>query len=390
MQSSTPRDLNPSLDAAQQEAMVAGHTEFTLSMYKQFAAHAPGENFIYSAHSISSALAMTYAGARGQTKAQMAQALHFIDDERALHAGFNHLDLELLSRPENAPMKLRVVNTLFGQVGHRFEQDYLDLLAANYGAGLSLLNFREEAPFALGEINNWVEDMTEGKIKKLLNADTVNETTRLVLVNAIYLNAPWKFKFKSDGTERFQTPSGAVDAPMMVATNSYGYRKVEGLEVVSLPYEGDEMEMVLLAPPAGTFSDFEGQLTTARIAELTKELPTPREVNLRMPSFEMTFELSLKERLKELGMVDAFGGADFSGIDGTKELVIQDVRHKAFIKVDERGTEAAAATGVGVGIVSIPQIIPVTIDRPFVFLIRDRPTGAVLFSGRVLDPTQED
>jgi len=388
------RQTNPNVPAADQAQLVEGNTAFALDLYAKLSSE-PG-NVFYSPHSISTALAMTYAGARGTTETQMADALEFRLPQSQLHPAFNWLDLELESRGQGAsgadgqPFRLRVANALFAQTGYHFESAFLDTLALNYGAGVNLLDFVEETEPSRDKINAWVDEATEGRIDELIPQGVLTPATVLVLTNAVYFNASWATPFEEDQTtdEPFTTPNGTVTARMMHNSAELTYAQGSGYQAVALPYDGDELDMVVVVPDAGTLGAFEASLDAAKLDEVFTGLSSA-QVQLGLPKFETRFKTSLVEHMKALGMIDAFSGeADLSGMDGTRSLFIQDILHEAFVKVNEAGTEAAAATAVVVGRTSVPpQQVTLTVDRPFLFFIRDRATGAVVFAGRIVDPT---
>ena len=393
--SDVQRVLSPVVPASEGEELVAGSNEFAFDLYRALATE--DGNLFYSPYSISLALAMTYAGARGETEQEMADTLHFTLPQDRLHPAFNGLDLELASRGQGAEgtdeegFRLNIANAIWGQEGYSFLERFLDTLAENYGAGLRIVDFEREAEKARVTINDWVADETEGKIRDLIPPGVIDDLTRLVLTNAIYFNAAWLSPFQEPNTEDgpFHTLDGReVQVPMMSQLASFGYAEGEGYQAVELPYDGEALSMVVLLPDAGEFEAFEGRLNADLFSSLAEDL-TRRQVVLTMPRFKYESTFSLSDALKELGMPTAFTEfADFSGMNGEGGLYIQDVLHKAFVSVDEKGTEAAAATAVVVGTTSAPSPdVELTIDRPFVFLIRDIQTGAVLFAGRVLDPT---
>jgi serpin B len=372
-----------------------GNSAFAFDLYQ--ALREENGNLFYSPYSIFLALAMTYAGARGETEGQMADTLHFILPQDRLHPAFNALDLELARRGEGAQGKdsegfrLNIVNAIWGQDGYKFLPEFLDLLAENYGAGLRLLDFAKAPEESRVTINDWVSDQTEGRIKDLIPQGLIDTLTRLVLTNAIYFNAAWSKPFEErltdDGTFHL-LDGGEVTVPMMRQTASFGYAEGEGYQAVELPYDGRELSMVILPPEAGGFEAFEGSMTAERVDAILKGL-TYGEVALTMPKFEIESDFSLAQVLAAMGMPDAFSrAADFSGMDGTLKLFIRDVVHKAFVSVDEAGTEAAAATAVIIAEKAMPAPpVEVTVDRPFVFLIRDIKTGTILFVGRVVNPS---
>jgi serpin B len=270
---------------------------------------------------------------------------------------------------------------------------YLDNLAVNYGAGLRVLDFQKSPDPSRVTINNWVSDNTAGKIKDLLPQGSITNFTRLVLTNAIYFKAAWQNPFDKARTQNgtFNLLSGStVTVPVMKNQESFGYAESDGYQAVELPYDGNQLSMVVLLPGSGKFTNFESSLTAAQLSSILGNLKS-NEVNLTMPKFQFDTTLGLKQSLSGLGMTDAFNPttADFSGIDGKKDLYISDVLHKAFVAVDEAGTEAAAASAVIISTTSMPvNIADVTMDRPFIFLIRDIPTGTILFMGRVMNPAK--
>ncbi|MCE9574881.1 MAG: serpin family protein [Deltaproteobacteria bacterium] len=394
--SSAARNAAPSTDDI--PALVAGTTAFTADVYRLTSA--TQGNLFLSPHSISTALAMTWAGARSTTASQLASALHFpaIDDAR-VHAAFNALDLALASRAQAAtsgtrPFRLVTANSIWGQTGKAFEPAFLDTLAENYGTGLRVLDFVADPDGARGIINGWVDDRTDGKIQDLLAPETITPDTRLVLTNAITFSAAWDSPFDPAATTSasFASPSGPVSVPTLHQIAEYGHGTGADFTAVELPYDGDQLAMDLIRPELapGASGDplaaLEASLDGAKLTAIVAAIQ-PGAVELSLPKFNFTAALGLNDTLIALGAVDAFSpDADFSGMDGTRDLAISDVVHKAFVAIDETGTEAAAATAVVVGDTSAPVTVPVAFDRPFLFLIRDRPTGEILFIGRVVDP----
>ena len=389
------RVTSPDVAASDLIDLVDGNSAFTFDFYQAISEREG--NLFYSPYSISLALAMTYAGARGETEQQMAETLHFILTQERLHPAFNALDLELASRGEGAEGKdeegfrLNIVNAIWGQEDYEFLAEFLDVLAENYGAGLRLLDFIKAAEESRITINDWVSDQTEGRIEDLIPPGVIDAMTRLVLTNAIYFNAAWLNPFSedmtTDGTFHL-LDGGEVTVPMMMQTESFGYAEGEGYQAVELPYDGSELSMVILLPETGQFEAFEDSLDAGLVDTITKDLAY-RQVALTMPKFEFESEFSLAKTLAAMGMPVAFSGAaDFSGMTGTRDLFIGAVLHKAFVSVDEAGTEAAAATAVVMELKAMPeQPVEVTIDHPFVFLIRDIETGTILFVGRVMNPS---
>jgi serpin B len=395
LKSDKERITSPDVSPSEQALLVEGNSAFAFELYQ--ALREQEGNLFYSPHSISVALAMTYAGARNQTAEQMAATLQFMLEQDRLHPAFNWLDAELASRGEGAEGKdskgfrLNIVNAIWGQKDYTFLSDFLDVLAENYGAGLRILDFINETEQSRLAINQWVSDQTEGRIEDLIPQGAIDALTRLVLTNAIYFNAAWECPFDEDFTADgpfYLLDGGQVSVPMMQQTESFGYTDGEGYQAVELQYDGNELSMVIFLPEAGQFEAFEEGLQAQQVSDIISGLQ-PTLVDLTMPKFEFDSEFSLKDTLSGMGMPVAFSAAaDFSGMTGTPDLCISAVLHKAFVSVDEAGTEAAAATAVIVGESAMPgQPVEVTVDRPFIFLIRDIETGAILFVGRVMNPS---
>jgi serpin B len=398
IQSDKPRVTSPEVDETDLALLVEGNSVFAFNLYQ--ALKAGNENFFYSPYSISLALAMTYAGARGETEQQMADTLHFTLPQDRLHPAFNSIDTELGKRGQGAEgeddegFRLHVANAIWGQKDYQFLPTFLDVLAENYGAGLRPADFAREPEQSRITINEWVSEQTEGKIKDLVPQGLIHSLTRLVLTNAIYFNAAWSYPFKESMTkeEPFYLLDGSeVTVLMMEQTENFvGYTEGEGYQAVELPYKGHELSMVILLPREENFEQFEGALSYQLVDSILEALEHDH-INLKMPRFSFKSEFSLSETLAAMGMPDAFsaGAADFSGMTGNRELSIQEVVHKAFVSVDEAGTEAAAATAVTMPTSAPPEEpIVVNINRPFIFLIRDIETGSLLFMGRVLNPVQ--
>jgi serpin B len=388
--------MSPDVPDANLVELVAGNNAFAFDMYDQVRGRSG--NIFCSPYSISLALAMTYAGARTETEQQMGDTLHFTLGQDGLHSAFNALDLELASRGEASSdlngdrFQLNIVNRIWGQLDYAFHEAFLDVLAENYGAGLSLLDFINAPDPSRIAINDWIAEQTRDRIKDLIPPGAINTLTRLVLTNAIYFKASWREPFQENRTGK--RPFNVLDGdPIMVETmrqtSEYGYTSGDGYEVVELPYHGDELSMVILLPDAGRFEEFESTLDPAGLGVILGQVGY-RSIDLSLPKFTFEWSTSLADVLAVMGMPGAFDPdeADFSGMTDVEQLFITDVIHKAFVAVDEEGTEAAAATAVVVGTTSIPEEpLVVTVDRPFIFLIRDIPTGTILFLGRVVDPS---
>ena len=392
--SEVQRDTSPSVANSDITALVEGNSEFAFDIFQ--ALKQEEGNLFYSPYSISLALAMTYAGAQNETATEMADTLHFTLPQEQLHPAFNWLDLELISRGETAKGKddegfrLHIANAIWGQKDYTFLDGFLDTLGLNYGAGLRILDFINEPEPSRITINDWVSDETEGKIEDLIPQGMIDSMTRLVLTNAIYFNAAWLNPFDSDSTvdgEFYLIDGGSVTVPMMAQSESFAYADGDGYQAVELLYDGSEMSMMIMLPDSGEFESFEESLDYVLVDQVIASLET-REVDLAMPKFEYEYECGLAQTLAGMGMPIAFTpDADFSGMTGGRELFIGDVLHKAYVSVDEEGTEAAAATAVIMRLTAMPaETVQMTVDRPFIFLIRDIETGTILFIGRVMDP----
>ncbi|MCB9666758.1 MAG: serpin family protein [Myxococcales bacterium] len=383
------------LPDARVHELAEGNAEFAGDLYAELLDD--DRNLFFSPHSISTALAMAYAGARNNTAAQMKSTLHFELNDAEIHPSFNALDQELATRGKNAqgkdgePFRLHIVNQAWGQRDFVFRPDYLDTLAAHYGAGLYLLDFASNAEESRLAINDWVADMTEDRISDLLAPGIITPATQLVLTNAVYFNAAWATPFRQEQTlsEDFTTLAGdVVEVPMMHQTEALRYAESDAWQAVELPYDGDELAMLVLLPKEDAFPQIE-QDVSAHLREAIDGL-AGHTVNVAMPRFKFTLQARLREPLMALGMTDAFGAADFSGMSDMGGFAIQDVVHQAFVSVDEAGTEAAAATAVIMWRVSFPIADKeLLLNRPFIFAIRDNATGAILFLGRVTNPAQE-
>ena len=395
IQSDKPRITAPSVNQNDLEAVVAGNQAFAFQSYRQL--KSGSGNIFYSPHSISTALAMAYAGARTETEQQIASAMHYTLLQDKLHPALNAIDIALSGRGQGSQGKdekgfrLNVVNAIWGQKDYSFQPAYLDILAQNYGAGLRIVDFINHTESSRVTINDWVSSQTEGRIKDLIPAGAVTPLTRLVLTNAIYFNAAWLHQFNKNNTVNgmFNLIDGKqVSVPMMKETESMNYARGDGYQALEMLYDGAQISMVVLLPDSGKFQDFEQGLQAQIWMDTLQNLKSTR-VSVTMPRFQFDSQFALNDVLSTMGMPLAFTeNADFSGMTGNRDLHISDVIHKAFVSVDETGTEAAAATAVVVGTTSVPvgQPVDFNVDRPFLFVIRDIPTGEILFLGRVMNP----
>jgi len=391
------RVLAPQVPAETLDALVGGNNTFALDLYQSL--RTADGNLFYSPYSISLALAMTYGGARGDTEAQMARTLRFDLPQEALHPAFNQLDLDLAQSGETAEkdetqrMQLNIANAVWAQQDYPFLPEYLDLLALNYGAGLHLADFVTQAEPARKEINDWVSDRTEERIKDILGPGVLDALTRMVLVNAIYFKADWMDQFDANDTEDapFYLLDGSDVTVDMMSNDVYApYLRGENYQAVELQYAGGTAAMDIIMPDEGQFAAFEASLDWATVDSILSGMQST-DMQLQMPKFTFRSQFALADKLAAMGMPSAFapGSADFSGMDGSRDLYISSVIHQAFVAVDEEGTEAAAATIVVMTLSAMPvSEIQLTIDHPFIFFIRDLSSGQILFAGRVLNPGQ--
>jgi serpin B len=384
--------------------LVAGNTAFAFDHYAAVREDVDG-NLLFSPFSVSQALAMTYAGADGQTAEQMAETLSFGLPQPALHEAFAALNADLIARgtaeadPDNeqTARALRIANALWGEQTYPFSPSYNADLEKYYGAGLQETDFINAPEEARGQINDWVAEQTEDRIQNIVPEGAITPATRLVLANAIYFYGAWSSQFDPDSTEDgdfFLLDATTVTVPFMRQGDHFPYARGDGFQAIEFPYAGSGLTFTVILPDEGRFdaveAGFDADALNAAIGQLSST-----DVRVYLPKFEFEFGASLAQTLQAMGMADAFDPlrADLTGIvDGTppEPLFIGDVLHKAFISVDENGTEAAAATVVITAEGAAPpeeEPTEVRIDRPFIFAIRDTQTGTVLFLGRVMDPS---
>jgi len=396
----------------ERETIVKGNNEFALELYAKLLRREG--NLFFSPYSISTALAMTYAGAQGETESQMAGVLHFPTsqgkakvassepNERTMGTAWEHkrfssafgrIIKDLNAGGEKGKYELRVANALWGQKGYGFLKEFLSLIETDYGGCLNEVDFVTAAEAARKTINEWVENQTNSRIKNLIPEGVLDSMTRLVLTNAIYFKGNWARQFKKEKTQNapFTLLNGnKVDVPMMNQTADFNYIQTESFQGLELPYVNDELSMIILLPKKlNGLPELEGTVTINNLSKWLNEL-RKREVIVFVPKFKMTSQFGLADVLKAMGMTNAFvrDVADFSGINGKRDLFISAVIHKAYVDVNEEGTEAAAATAVVISLTSAgPTQTPVfRADHPFLFVIRDNHSGSILFIGRVMNP----
>ena len=375
-------------------AVVEGNNAFAMDLYGQL--RAQSGNLFFSPDSLSMALAMAYAGARGDTATEMAKTLHFTLPPQQLHPAMGGL-LGDLNAPQ-AGYRLRLANALWAQQGQAFLADYLKLTQSDYGAGFQQVDFKGAPEAARLTINDWVAQATDDKIKDLLQPGVLSSRTRLVLTNAIYFKGTWQTQFDPAQTkeEAFHLSAAKhAKAPMMHREGGFNYFDGGTFQALEIPYKSVEMSMIILLPKeVGGLLALEQSLTAPNAKQWLGQLRSVPKVILTLPKFKMTRQFELKGTLGLMGMTLAFDAhADFSGMTGKREFFISDVIHKAYVDVNEEGTEAAAATAVvmrtRLARMQPPPAPPVfRADHPFIFLIRDHRSGGILFMGRVADPTR--
>jgi serpin B len=375
------------------KSLVKGNTYFALEMYNTI--KNDEGNIFFSPYSISAAFAMTYAGARCETQKQMAEVFHFSPDPDRLHPSFSNLQTHFLNLQESNPFRLNIANALWIQEGYELLQMFMELNKKYYQANLFNLDFRLDPEGSRLKINEWVEEKTQGKIQDLLPNGAIQTLTRLVLTNTIYFKAEWQNIFKVHNTKEqdfWVTPEERIKIQMMSQRESFGYWENEVLQILEMPYIGKDLSMVVLLPKKKDgLPDMESELNPETLDFWISKL-IHQQVKVFFPKFTTTQNMDLKRTLKALGMIDAFAeNADFTGIVQKKELHITNALHKAFIDVDELGTEAAAATAISVGVTSIlpPKVVPeFRADHPFIYIIKDKETKSILFMGRLSSPTE--
>jgi serpin B len=378
-------------------SIVESQNRFAFDLYQRLAADEQ-ENLFFSPASISMALAMTYAGAAENTEAEMAKTLHLNLPKAQVAEAMKALRESWNANGARQGYRLDVANRLWGQAGYKFLPAFLEVTRVDYGAELAPLDFKAEADKARETINAWIADHTQGKIENLIPSASILRDARLVLTNAVYFKGEWQEPFNKSRTKEdtFHVAANQqVQAPFMQARHHFRYGEVGGLQVLELPYGDGDLSMVILLPKkVDGLGKLEKKLTAGSFQKWTTGLAS-REVIVFLPKFKTTAQFQLADALKSLGMHSAFDPttADFSGMTGSKEgLFISAVLHKAFVDVNEEGTEAAAATGIVMHPTAIrvrPHQPPVfRADHPFVFAIQHKQTGAVLFLGRMTDPSK--
>jgi serpin B len=378
--------------AGANSSLAEANNAFAIDFFKQ--ASKPSENVIFSPYSISAAFAMTYAGAAGDTASQMQKALHWTGPSSKVAADFAALDQILKDAQKEGAVQLSIANALWPQKGYNFQKDYLSLLAKTFNTSLHEADFAKQAEAERLRINQWVEQQTKNRIKDLMPPNSINELTRLVLANAIYFKAKWQSPFQTNATRPapfYLGTGGSVSAPLMAKQSNFRYALMPTFKLLELPYQGNELSMLVVLPDSKDgLPGLEKELSGANLEAWTKALRNT-EVSVFLPRFKMVFQLKINDAMKALGIKDAFSAndADFTGMTGGRDLYISEAIHKAFVEVNEAGTEAAAATGIAMAPTSAarPREIPVfRADHPFLYVIRHNATGTILFLGRLSNP----
>ena len=395
VQSEKHRVTSPDVNDTDLADLINGSSAFALDLYQILRAR--NDNLLYSPYSISAALAMTYAGARGETEQEMADALSFLLSQEKLHPAFNALDLRLaeqdepVGEEEGEVFQLSIANAVWGEKDHEFLAPFLDTLAEHYGAGLRLLDFVNEAEKARETINAWVSDQTEERIPELLPPTSVDAMTRMVLANTVYFLGGWLHRFNAQQTEErdfYAHGEHTQKVPMMRQQASFGHASADGAQILELPYQGEELSMLLVLPDQRNGLAKVGSELTMKRIERWSSLLRPTKVLVHLPRCEVRHASRLKAPLQELGLKRAFEDvlADFSGIAAKGEVYLDDAYHGVIVRVHEQGSGAAATAALPAKS-SAPELIPEFIaDHPFLFVVRVARSGTILFLGRVVDP----
>jgi serpin B len=380
---------------SQTAVVVQGSNQFAFDLYARM--RADKGNLFFSPTSISTALAMALSGASGETAAQMAKALHFEVRKDQLDAAMRDMLATWKAKEKKQGYQLSVANRLWAQTGQPFLPAYLAVTRTDYGAELARLDFAQHAEESRQAINHWIEDQTAGKIKDLILSAAQISGARLVLTNAVYFKGDWTDPFKKNLTkdEDFHlSAQQTVKAPLMHTRHHFRYAASDGLQVLELPYGDRSLSLIVLLPEKKDgLAKLEERLTLANWQQWTQNLSS-QDVIVFLPRFKTTTQFEMNPLLQSLGITSAFNPqmADFSGMTGGRDFYVSAVLHKAYVDVNEEGTEAAAATGIIMRATAVrmprPEEPPVfRADHPFVFAIRDNRNGAVLFIGRLADPT---
>jgi serpin B len=384
--------------------VVEGNTAFALDIYTEMTKKAKDNNLFFSPYSLSSALAMTYAGAKGNTATQISKVLHFPNNQDDFHPAFGILQQEMSEANKKSSVEIQIANALWVQKNSSLKAGFKTILEQHYSSLPQNVDFKTASENVRIKINKWVENKTKNKIKNLLKKGILNRMTRLVLVNAIYFKGQWARPFHVSETKKkpfFITKNRSVSVPMMSQKSHFNYMENDKLQVIELPYASrgkqhqlmpthfsDSVSMVILLPKQRNgLAKLEQSLNPQALEDWLAYI-RPMKIEVFIPKFKINAGIELSKVLSKMGMSDAFmNKADFSGINGKKDLFLTSVIHQAFVDVNEKGTEAAGATAAVVGVRSISPSPPIfTADHPFIFLIRHNSSGSILFMGRVVNP----
>ncbi len=372
------------------------NNEFALDLYSRL--QETEGNLVFSPYSISTAIAMAYAGARGNTRQEMARVLRFPLDGEELDQAYQQLQAHLKNIEEKGNVQVNIANAIWCQKGERILTSFLDTLDRYYQSGLHLVDFRSNPERVREIINCWVEKQTKNRIKNLIHKGVLNSLSRLVLTNAIYFKGKWNSEFKKSNTRFnrfFESEDKWTEVPMMYQQSKFRMIEFEQFKAIQLPYVGNELSMIIFLPKKyDGLKEFESTMNPETYSSWLSYLQRSPKIKVRvyLPKFKMTSQFSLSKQLQALGMKSAFADADFSGMNGKRNLFLSSVIHKAFIDVNEEGTEAAAATGAIISLTAaMPRPIPVfRADHPFFFMIQENSSGSILFMGRVINPSSQN
>ncbi len=370
--------------------IIEGNNRFALELYRLYSGKYKEDNIFFSPFSITSAFSMLYEGARGKTAEEIAKVFHFPTSGDVRRQGFSALYREM-----NKPGKkyeLSLANALWVQSGYSFLKEYISVIRKYYGGKATNVDFRGDPEGSRQVINKWVEEKTREKIKDLLPKGSVTSLTRLVITNAIYFKGLWVFPFdkrKTTDADFKITPGKSVKVKMMSLPRPqrFNYAETDDLQILEMPYEGEELSMLVLLPKDYSIEKLEKSLNWENLDRWRGMLQS-REVTVYFPRFKMERKYAMVDDLMKMGMKSAFdpAKADLSGLTGKRDLYVTSVYHQAYVEVNEEGTEAAGATGIVVGRTAVEKRIIFRADHPFIFLIQDRKTGNILFIGRVHNP----
>lgn len=374
-------------------SVVEGNNFFSFDIFSK--SEKKNENLLISPYSISSALAIMYAGARTKTEKQMSDVLYFSQDQKSMHSEFKIL-IDSLAKVNKNGLDLKTANSLWIQKDYNLLKDYLDLVNKYYKTGVKKTDFKNQTEKSRLDINKWVEIQTKNKIKELLKPNILSQSTKLVIINAIYFNGTWDVKFDKKFTKNdiFLTEENIKkEVPFMNITGQYKYLENEYLQLLDMPYKGKNVSMIIILPKKNEGLTLMEEFMNWKQFEDVRKNMVYHKVKISLPKFNLTSELELKNTLSIMGMADAFGKeADFSGITGNKDLMIDKVIHKTFISVNESGTEAAASTAIlnspGSGS-TLQKQVEFKANHPFVFILKSNSTHCILFIGRVTNPSEK-